>query len=198
MKFMEFIKKVIRRLCFPIVLLIFLIKRKSNNVNNPVYLSQYLHSINKSSNDRRVWLIGNGPSVLLSDLEKIPDRDIKIVANRFHLVYSKTNFRPDIVVSNDEQVIRDFGAEICGANLGLFVAFAVRQWCNMNANLYFRSFLPIRFVKKERFVYGNGGGSLFLGFQLAYSLGFRNFILYGVDHNFSYDLEFIAEIFYYI
>ena len=74
MKFMEFIRKVIKRLCFPIVLLIFLIKRKSNNVNNPVYLSEYLDSINKSSNDRRVWLIGNGPSVLLSDLEKIPVR----------------------------------------------------------------------------------------------------------------------------
>lgn len=189
MNYLGFIRRVSRRLYFPVALLGFVIERKVNSVNKSFYLSEYLDSINKSSNDRRVWLIGNGPSVLLSDLENIPDRDIKVVANRFHLAYPKTKFRPDIVVSNDEQVIRDFGEEICEKNRGLFIAFAVRQWKNISANLYFRRFIPIRFVKGERFVYANGGGSLFLGFQLAYSLGYRNFVIYGVDHDFKFELD---------
>lgn len=138
-----------------------------------------------------VWIIGNGPSVKIDDLEKIHGSGmLSAVANRFHMTYSKTSYRPDFVVSSDEDMIRDFGEEIAQNNAERSVIFAVDNCFKKygQARLLLRLYSKIRLrISPIRGVY-NAGGSLFTAIQVFYSMGYRDFILYGIDHNFQYNM----------
>lgn len=140
--------------------------------------------------DKDVWIIGNGPSVRYEDLDRIHRSGaITVVANRFHLAYGSTILRPTVVVSSDELVIEEFGQEIIQENRESYVAFAVDNifTSDLKANLFLRLYSKVKLKRSKVNAFYNGGGSLFLGIQLLYSYGFRNFILYGVDHSFSYE-----------
>lgn len=138
------------------------------------------------------FLIGNGPSVKLKDLEEIANNEkiITFTANRFYLCYDQTVFRPHYNLSSDQQIINDFGNEITNNNTNskVFLASLFKPQ-HIKDNFIWIKLVhgrPFRFSKDIKKSLMSGGGTLIAAIQLGYHMGIRKFYLYGVDHNFDY------------
>lgn len=143
--------------------------------------------------NKRCFLIGNGPSVRLSDLELLHD-EITFCCNRFHLCYESTSFRPKYIVSADDYMIKDFGMEISKSAIqnSQNAFFGMTKdprpflhvddsviWIRLNRD---RPFRPSSNISKS---IGNGGATLLFAAQIAMHMGINEMYLYGVDHNFQ-------------
>lgn len=151
-----------------------------------------LKTLENIHTDKIGVLVGNGPSVKLEELEKMNsnERIISFGANRFYLCYDQTSFRPDYVLSSDQQMIDDFGSEIITNNPNKKIFFAsLYKPQNIKEKftwLKIKHGRPFKFSKNIKQESMNGGGTLISALQLGYHMGIRKFYLYGVDHNFSY------------
>ncbi|MBT4922844.1 MAG: glycosyltransferase [Rickettsiales bacterium] len=76
-----------------------LIGQAKSNANTSI---QGLQNIYDS---KRIFIIGNGPSVSYSDLEKLQN-EICFCMNRFSMCYDKTSFRPDLTFVEDKLMIK--------------------------------------------------------------------------------------------
>lgn len=139
---------------------------------------------------KKAFLIGNGPSVRVDELDLINSSEfVTFCANRIHLAYPDMDFRPTFVVSADLQMITDFGQEILDSNSGS-VCFVSKMKPKFSGS-FFWFFLSKRLsLKFSTNVYKDvtlSGGTLFAAMQIGYHMGIREFFLYGVDHNFKYE-----------
>ena len=134
------------------------------------------------------WIIGNGPSVRIPDLEKLTPY-VSFGANRLYLAYNRTDFRPRYTVSVDEQMIRDFGHEMVEKNEGpVFLvtnSVGIPQASNC-FHLVPKGGTPLRFSTDITNFVTPGGGSLIGAIQIGYYMGIRHFFLYGIDHKFRF------------
>lgn len=133
------------------------------------------------------WLIGNGPSVRLEDLESLRGQ-LTFGFNRLYLAYGQMQFRPTYTVTGDAQMIEDFGQEIVDVAGG--TVFVVHDhppdlvgdyiWVRM-VPIY-----PPLFSKAADYIVSPGGSSLYMAMQIAYKMGVRKFYIYGADFRFSF------------
>lgn len=165
-----------------------------------------LASYRNKHKDQRAFILGNGPSVRLEDLELMKgDGDVVFVANRFHLAYDKLKMRPDYTMCIDLLVLKDHGVEI-GAKCGtpFFVAKRVKELESIrtdnmiamreeltglkkfseNPDDYYFSPNPIKVI-------GFGFGVIFPMLQLAVWMGIRQLYLYGIDHTFKLPKDYV-------
>jgi hypothetical protein len=135
------------------------------------------------------FLIGNGPSVQLEDLERLAG-EITFCCNRFYLAYSKTSFRPNYTVSADDQMISDFGAEIVSQSGGqvFLVNNGWPQFPGSYITCQFRHDPSAFSTNVYNFIY-MGGATIGAAIQLGYHMGMRKFLLYGVDHSFKMTVD---------
>ena len=137
--------------------------------------------------------MGNGPSVKIDDLEKIFNNDsiVTFAANRIHLIYDTSIYRPTYIVSSDQQVIDDFGQEIIDNNIkdSVFLASFFKPTFLKGGFtwLKLKNGRPFIFSSEIQKSVMSGGGTLNVALQVGYHMGIRKFYLYGVDHNFSYE-----------
>lgn len=140
------------------------------------------------------FLIGNGPSVRIEDLDQLVAR-CSFCCNRFYLAYDQMEFRPTFTLSGDRQVVDDFGTEIVD-NSESAVIFTTESNPEIRNSLWLPSV-----SNGSRLMFGRnrlaritpGGGTLIAALQIGYFLGVRKFVLYGVDHNFNFKKEEDAE-----
>jgi len=138
---------------------------------------------------KRCFLIGNGPSVRIKDLEKLKS-EITFCCNRFHLAYNRLVFRPTYTIIADNQVIDDFGQELIDNNNNISTVFIISS-ISINFN---GSFISCKRIEHDPFIFStnpfynisSGGSVIIAAMQLAYFMGIREVILYGVDHSFKY------------
>ena len=133
------------------------------------------------------WLIGNGPSVRIEDLDRLQDR-LCFAFNRFHLSYGDTRLRPEFTISGDRQMIEDFGDDIV-THAGGTVLLSNEEppaltgdYCWLRQVIGF----PSLFSRDASRRVTPGGSSVFVAMQVAYWLGIRDFMIYGADFKFSY------------
>lgn len=151
--------------------------------------SMKLASMHNAYAGRSAWLIGNGPSVQIDDLDMLAESgQLTFAFNRFHLAHEQTRLRPDFTVTGDDQMIEDFGQQIVDESGGtVFVASGqaprlsgdyvwVRQ-ISIFPSLF--SFDPTRHVTP-------GGSSLYAAMQIGHYLGIRRWYLIGADFGFKF------------
>ena len=134
------------------------------------------------------FLIGNGPSVRIEDLERLQDK-VTFCCNRFYLAYDRMKFRSTYLVSTDKQMIRDFGAEMVAMHPGE-VFFVSDESPNILGDfIWFRSIsrTPIEFSENVYHFVMPGGGTLITAIQIGHHMGITKFVLYGVDHSFKFE-----------
>lgn len=134
------------------------------------------------------WLIGNGPSVHIEDLERLQGCPT-FCCNRFYLAYDKMHFRPTYLCSTDKQMIRDFGAEMVAAHPGKVLFVAEERPDIPGDFVWFRwfSWTPLVFSDNVYDYVMPGGGTLITAIQIGYHMGITRFYLYGLDHHFAFD-----------
>ncbi len=149
--------------------------------------SQRLAQFKDKHAGESAWIVGNGPSVRIEDLDRLEGR-LVFGFNRFHLAHETTKLRATYTFSADAQMIEDFGQRIVDESGG--VVFIIHPtapdligdyiWIRM-ADVF-----PPLFSKRPQYLVSPGGSTPFVAMQIAYYMGVRRFYFYGADFTFRF------------
>jgi len=154
----------------------------------------------------RCFIIGNGPSLLASDLDKLKN-EITFATNKIFLIFDKTEWRPSYYCNHDDEVFKDAYAEIqknikCPAFYELPSIFSVDDFCLTNFYFYCSDkrvcWRPNRkpSFSEEPFVMQWGATITYDCLQLAAYMGFSEIYLLGVDNTNMPVVKLNGEIFF--
>ncbi len=138
----------------------------------------------------RCFIVGNGPSLTISDLEKLKS-EVTFAANKIYLAFDRTDWRPSYYVVEDEHMARQHHREIC--QLKGSVKFVSDEWKllyrkSSDVILYPRYSLSRdefpQFSKDATQVVYCGYMVTYASLQLAYFMGFTSVYLMGVDFDY--------------
>lgn len=168
------------------ILLPYLKKRSTNFIR-----TRQLKQFKNRHSGKRCFIIGNGPSLTIEDLERLRS-ETTFAANKIYLAFDKTDWRPSYYVVEDDHMIRQHHESI--RQLSGFVKFVSDDWGSSfraadEVIVYPRTLLDLN--RFPRFS-GNAGRHVFCGYmvtyislQLAYFMGFERVYLLGVDFDYS-------------
>lgn len=192
------------------------IKEKVKDVLRPYYylamkgrmtnqVKSTLEELEKYKNKyegKRCFVIGNGPSLKIEDLERIQDNgEISFGCNRIYVMFDKTKWRPSFYINQDPRVIRGCIDEIKALDKSQvkFIKALGKKEYEIEGAIYFN--FVIRYGKKklpkfsdnpEKALY-NGHTVTYSAIQLAAYMGFKEIYLLGCDCNYSADNKSINQ-----
>ncbi|MFZ2095277.1 MAG: 6-hydroxymethylpterin diphosphokinase MptE-like protein [Anaerolineales bacterium] len=136
--------------------------------------------------NQRCFIIGNGPSLRQTDLNKLRG-EYTFGLNRIYLLYPELGFTTTYLVSVNDLVLEQCAPEMKSLSLPKFFTWRARRWFRPDHKI---TYLDTDFTGQEDFC-SNITGRFFEGYtvtyvalQLAFQMGFSEAILVGVDHNF--------------
>ena len=134
----------------------------------------------------RCFIIGNGPSLALTDLAPLRD-EFTFALNRGYLLYERLGRPSTFLVAVNRHVIDQFGKEIVTAAGDTFVSWHSRDLLERTADVtYIRSTEGPRFSSDvANDGVWEGATVTYVALQLAFHMGFRQVVLIGVDHAFA-------------
>lgn len=157
----------------------------SRQIDN--YFNKKIKSLEKQFVGKRCFIIANGPSLKMSDLDMLYEKnEFCIGMNRIFESFSNTLWRPDLYLCNDILFINEFYEKI--SNMDVKMKF-IGDMCNENPNRIpsFHLVCPGRFCEKIPFssdvshVCYDGGTITYTCLQFATYMGFSKIYLLGVD-----------------
>ena len=157
----------------------------------------YLKSLKDIHKGERCFIIGNGPSLTVQDLEKIGDES-SFAFNRIYFMFDKTKWRPTYYMCIDIGVLGMNLPEIVKLELPtIILSDTVRNKIHENhSNIHFlydyARFKINRFGFDPPYISEDisnhfcfGSTVTFDAIQLAIYMGYSEIYLVGVDHNYS-------------
>ena len=147
--------------------------------------------------NNRCFIIGNGPSLSIDDLNKLyVNNEITFAFNRIFLIFSETKWRPTYYLSQDEKIFVQSIDDIKKITVqGIFIPREL-EWNNHidiksipNAYFFhmktcFESSFPPFSDNIPKGIY-NSNTVAFSAIQLAVYMGFKEIYLLGIDHHFK-------------
>lgn len=138
---------------------------------------------------RRAFLIGNGPSLKMEDLEALKD-EITFASNKIFLAYESTTWRPDVYCMCDEVVARNNREKVLELPHIKVFADSVRKYLWDDPGACFVN--PKQSRDDQGALTGwdlirgaNAGHSVLnLSIKVAYWMGIREIYIIGADHHF--------------
>ncbi|MDA7967128.1 6-hydroxymethylpterin diphosphokinase MptE-like protein [Ruegeria sp.] len=158
----------------------------------------YLREISDSYAGKRCFVIGNGPSLTASDLDKIKD-EMSFASNKIFLIYDQTDWRPDFYCVEDMLVLSQCLDEIRNLS-GSKKLFPINAFNNLERvpdSVCFPTIPPKNWDEplsdpefpefSPDLSRGIGWGStiVYTEIQLAIAMGFKEICLLGLDHQYS-------------
>lgn len=155
--------------------------------------SKVLKKYKDIHNGEACFIIGNGPSLLSDDLEKLYQNKILSFAfNRIYLMFDKTNWRPTYYISQDEKTLKNCIDEVNAMDLQYkFIPLFHKYYHDINVDnaIYFNLITDENgnsfFSDDVSVCVGDSTTVACTAMQFAVYMGFRKIYLIGVDHNFS-------------
>ena len=162
------------------------------NVNQFKAGKVYIQKYKNFYDGQRCFIIGNGPSLTISDLDKLKAfNEISIASNSIYNLFPKTQWRPTIYTVHDFQEIKKTRDKISAvkADLKIVAMSASGRIYDVDGAILLRLIDPIkgRIIFSDdisEFVY-DGGTVTYVSIQCAVYMGFKEIILLGVDHSFA-------------
>ena len=144
---------------------------------------------------KRIFVIGNGPSLTIEDLNILHQhQEICIASNMMYRAYDRTSFRADYYVIDDQDAIEYAGEDLKNIPGNLFIGdgyhverpnYVMEGIQYFHLIMAFSGFLPNH--PKFSFDFSKGfyraGTVTYLMLQLANYLGTKEIYLLGVDHS---------------
>lgn len=147
---------------------------------------------------QRCFIIGNGPSLRPGDLELLRN-EYTFAANRIHLMYDRTRWRPTFYLCQDKDMLKAEEENIRKIQCDCFIGYnsMVRNGtCLANVNAYLMDDRAIlRRKKKIPFSYDcektvvDASTVTYSSIQLAVYMGFSQIYLLGMDHHFPHTID---------
>lgn len=143
---------------------------------------------------KRCWIIGNGPSLTVDDIEHL-DKEITFASNRIYHLYDRTKWRPNFYVAFEPEFIK--------ANMDTISHIEVRDarfinncgkqdmyetkdnyWLNCTCKFMLKKLTTenIEFSEDISLRVNDAYSVTYTILQLAFYMGFSEIYLLGVDH----------------
>ena len=144
---------------------------------------------------QRCFIIGTGPSLAVSDLEKLKE-EVTISSNRIFEIFEQTDWRPVYYMNQDTRLINKFKDAISKLQCRRkFLPIDVKNLFDNSDDISFFVLRHKEFYPKtadfsthiDRFL-GQGFTVTYGAIQLAYYMGFTEVYLLGIDHNYAISL----------
>ena len=140
---------------------------------------------------RRCFIIGNGPSLKIEDLDRLKD-EVTFASNKIYLAFEDTEWRPTYYSVIDVLVAENNRSKIDELNLSKIFESTVRPffkkesaiWLDLLAHPHGAENTPWFSINALDGVYG-GWTVIYLQLQLAFYMGIREIYLIGVDFSFE-------------
>lgn len=144
-----------------------------------------LADLKDSLSGERIFILGNGPSLLKTDLSRLRD-EYTIGMNRLYLHYEQMRYQPTFYCSVNAHVLRQFGGEIAALGSIKFLGVEGKPFVPNTWNAHFLEYGdPLIFYRDiSRHIWATGWTVTFNALQLAFHLGCSEAVLVGVDHSF--------------
>jgi hypothetical protein len=163
----------------------------------PTGLEAYLHPWRRESMQKlrdlkdihqgeRCVIIGNGPSLNKTDVQKIRN-EYTFGLNRIYLAWEEWGFSTSYFLSVNDLVIQQCAQDIMALPMPSFVAWRARRWLVPKDNLHFlyTTYTGPTFATDVSKRLWEGATVTYTALQLAYHMGFSTVVLIGVDHSFA-------------
>ena len=155
---------------------------------------QELRSLKNKHLGKRCFIIGNGPSLRMEDLDKLQD-EITFGANKIYVAFPKTNWRPTYYSIQDQVMIKQDLQEITDKVEAqyklIFGEYLLENNINLKSWIYFPLWiekfnpsLPKFSSNMNKGMY-EGMTITYTEIQMAVYMGFKEIYLLGVDFNYS-------------
>lgn len=157
--------------------------------------AKVMKKLHNSHNGESCFIIGNGPSLSIDDLNVLKAKNIDTFAvNRIYKIFPQTKWRPTYYVNTDYVLIKDCVDEINKIEVNKkFIPLQNKYYHGtnvLNATYFFRNDIRSN-DQPEGFSLDctnqvNVRGTVTIDcMQLAMHLGYKNIYLLGTDHNFD-------------
>ena len=169
--------------------------RTVNQIVKHFNLTKYYRNMKQIHNTHLgegCFIIGNGPSLTVDDLNTLAEKQIDCFAmNRIFKIFPQTKWRPTYYVNTDWMLIRDVLEEVNNipTEQKFFPAYHLYYQCFRKTikkraiiNVYYND---LSFQLDCSNAVHNGGTVTISAIQLAAHMGYRNIYILGVDHNFD-------------
>ncbi|MFV8826469.1 6-hydroxymethylpterin diphosphokinase MptE-like protein [Alkalihalobacterium sp. APHAB7] len=147
------------------------------------------------------FIVGNGPSLKLSDLEKLKN-SISFGCNQVYLAFGKSSWRPTYYSVIDNMVAKNKSREISCLEVNKFIASDLKSYFTNSKNVLWLRRLPFQYQgKKQVYKFSediaqgiySGFSVVYTQMQIAYYMGFRKLVLLGVDFNYDFTQDTINK-----
>jgi hypothetical protein len=144
-----------------------------------------LASLRNQFKGKRCFILGNGPSLNNTDLNKLR-YEYTFGLNRIYLKYNQMGFQTTFLCAVNQNVIEQFSTEIDILSSLKFLRYSSRNTIRNKWNVIFmESSGSCDFMTElDGFIWSEGNTVTYCAMQVAYFLGFDEVYLIGVDHNF--------------
>jgi hypothetical protein len=134
----------------------------------------------------RCFIIGNGPSLIDTDLARLGDK-FTFGLNRGYMLFERIGGPTTFLVAVNRYVIEQFGADLVAAGPPTFMSWRSRQHVPRGGDVVFVRRAPSFTFSEDVARNGawEGATVTYMAMQLAFHLGFREVVLVGVDHSFA-------------
>lgn len=135
--------------------------------------------------NRRGFIIGNGPSLANTDLTRLAG-ELTIGMNRFYLMFPELGFTTTYFLTVNSLVIEQCASEIRNLPIPKFLSWRSRNLIAPTDDTIFlhTTYAGKKFATDARGRLWEGATVTYVALQLAYHLGWNPVILIGVDHSF--------------
>lgn len=158
--------------------------------------NEYVGNIKKYKDKhkgQRCFIIGNGPSLNVEDLDKLKD-EITFASNRIYLLFDKTKWRPNYYSMVDMKMLNNYKEDVAKLELeNIFIPLRAKEHFNkythniqyMNFRVEIAKPSNLKFSSDISNIVYNGYTVTYALIQFAIYMGFNEINLLGVDHNYS-------------
>lgn len=159
--------------------------------------SKYIASFHNKHDGQKCFILGNGPSLTVQDLEKLKYENT-FAFNRIYYMFDKTDWRPTYYMCVDVGVIGMNIHEIAKMELpNKFVSDTAKKYkidnsCNLHYIFDYSKFKINRWSFNKPYISEDVSNHFCLCFTVTYDaiqfaiyMGFKEIYLLGVDHNYS-------------
>ncbi|MBT2736730.1 6-hydroxymethylpterin diphosphokinase MptE-like protein [Bacillus sp. ISL-7] len=159
-------------------------------------LSRKVKKLKDSHIGESCFIIGNGPSLTVEDLNMIKNQ-VSFSSNRINLLIEKTDWKPYYYTFTDSLMASKFFDEVYNMQKKeMFVVVSNTSYKSLRKKLgknchFLRSYYELENSGLPKFSYDiskkliQHGTVTYANIQLATYMGFKNIYLIGVDHNFG-------------
>ncbi len=167
------------------------INRIPDNVNATLHpwrrdSNRRLRAYRKKYTGKRCFIIGNGPSLKNTDMQRLKG-EYTFGMNRIFLMFPDLGFKTSFLVSVNDLVIEQSVDDFRQVDIPIFVSWRARKWLPPASNLHYlyTTYTGKTFAQDATRRLWEGATVTYTCLQLAFYMGFSQAILIGVDHSFA-------------